>query len=117
MRNPKRVMAATVLISEALVVFFASLVASQLSAAGLRTSLIAGGVLLLLCVLCAGMLRRRSGYALGWVLQLVIVAAGFWVPMMFAIGAVFAVIWFAAVRIGTRIEREQAEVARRLREG
>ncbi|NAZ80823.1 DUF4233 domain-containing protein [Kineococcus sp. R8] len=114
MRSPKRTLAATTLVAEALVVFFATLVASRLSSVGLTTSLVAGGVLLLLCLLCAGMLRRPAGYALGWVLQAVIVACGFWVPMMFGIGLVFAVIWWAAIHFGGKIEREQAEVARRL---
>ena len=113
MRNPKRMLAATVLASEALVVFFATLVAARLSSAGQTTSLIAGGAVFLLCLLCAGMLRSRAGYVVGWVLQVVIVAAGFWVPMMFGIGVLFAVIWFAGLRIGTRIERERAEYARR----
>lgn len=116
MRSTKRTLAATTLAAEALVVFFATLVASRLSSVGLTTSLVAGGVLLVLCVLCAGMLRRPSGYALGWVLQLVIIASGFWVPIMFAIGVVFALIWWAAIHWGTRIEREQAEIRRLMAE-
>jgi hypothetical protein len=114
MRSTKRLFAATTLACEALLVFFATLVASQLSSVGQTTSLIAGGVLLLLCVLCAGALRSRAGYAFGWVLQVVMVAAGFVVPMMFGIGLGFAVIWFFALRIGARVDREKAEVARRL---
>jgi hypothetical protein len=115
-RNPKRMMAATVLVSEALVVFFATLAAYGLSETRPVSYLVAGGVLLLLCVACAGMLRSRAGYGLGWALQVVMVAGGFVVPMMFFIGAGFAVIWFFAIRLGNRIEREQAEVARRLAE-
>ncbi|ABS04959.1 putative membrane protein [Kineococcus radiotolerans] len=117
MRNPKRMMAATVLISEALVVFFATLTAYGLSETRHVSYLVVGGVLLLLCVLCAGMLRSRAGYAFGWVLQVVMIAGGFVVPMMFLVGAGFAVIWFFAVRLGNRIEREQAEIARRLADG
>jgi Protein of unknown function (DUF4233) len=116
MRNPKRMMAATTLISEALVVFFATLAAYGLAETRHASYLVVGGVLMLLCVLCAGMLRSRAGYAFGWFLQVVMVAGGFVVPMMFFIGAGFAVIWFFAVRLGNRIEREQAEVARRLAE-
>lgn len=116
MRNPKRMMAASTLIAEALLVFFASLTALALDRANQTAYLIAGGVVIVLCVLCAGMLRRSSGYRLGWILQAVIIASGFVVPMMFFIGAAFAVIWFFAIRIGNRIEREQAEVARRMAE-
>lgn len=116
MRNPKRMMAATVLVCEALLVFFATLVAYGLVPLEDRqvSYLVVGGVLMLLCVAAAGMLRTPRGYAFGWVLQAVIVAGGFIVPMMFVIGAGFAVIWFFAIRFGNRIEREQAEVARRL---
>ncbi|MGI4894127.1 MAG: DUF4233 domain-containing protein [Janthinobacterium lividum] len=114
MRNPKRMMAASTLISEALLVFFATLTALALDRERQTTYLVAGGIVFLLCVLCAGMLRRRSGYVVGWVLQLVIIASGFVVPMMFGIGVVFAIIWFFALRIGSRIEGEQAEVARRM---
>ncbi|MFB9378270.1 DUF4233 domain-containing protein [Kineococcus gynurae] len=113
MRNPKRMMAATTLLAEAFVVFFATLVAARLSEVEQNTALIAGGVLLLLCLLCAGMLRSPRGYAFGWVLQVLIVASGFVVPVMFAVGLGFAVIWFFAVRIGDRIERERAEFVAR----
>ncbi|MEZ0164313.1 DUF4233 domain-containing protein [Kineococcus sp. LSe6-4] len=116
MRNPKRLMAATTLGSEALVVFFATLVAYGLVPMAQRsaTYLVVGGALVLLCLLAAGMLRRRGGYALGWVLQVAIVAGGFVVPLMFAVGGVFAIIWVCAIVVGNRIEREQAEVARRM---
>jgi len=115
MRNPKRMMAATVLICEAMLVFFATLVAYGLD--GKQTSyLIVGGVLMLLCIASAGMLRTPRGYAVGWILQLVIIAGGFVVPMMFGIGVGFAVIWFFAIRFGNKIEREQALVAKRLAE-
>ena len=117
MRSTKRTLAATTLAAEALVVFFATLVASRLSDVGLTTSLVAGGILLVLCVLCAGMLRRPSGYLLGWLLQLVIIASGFWVTMMFGIGVVFALIWWAAIHYGGKIEREQAEIRRLMAEG
>jgi hypothetical protein len=116
MRNPKRMMAATVLICEAMLVFFATLVAYGLAQDRSATYLIVGAVLMLLCVAAAGMLRTPRGYAFGWILQLVIIAGGFIVPMMFGIGAGFAVIWFFAIRFGNKIEREQALVAQKLAE-
>ncbi|GAA4965744.1 DUF4233 domain-containing protein [Kineococcus glutinatus] len=115
MKNPRRAMAATVLVSEALVVLFAALVAMRLSGAGTAASLGAFGALSLLCLLCAGLLRVRAGYVLGSVLQVAVVAGGLLVPLMFGVGALFAVLWFTALHLGARIEREQAEVARRLR--
>lgn len=117
-RSTKRMFAATTLTCEALLVFFATLAAYGLVPIEDRhvSYLIVGGVVILLCVLCAGMLRSRAGYALGWILQIVLVASGFVVPMMFVIGFAFAVIWFFALRIGGRVDREKIEVARRLAE-
>ncbi|WP_337059435.1 DUF4233 domain-containing protein [Kineococcus sp. G2] len=119
MRNPKRVLAASTLVSEALVVFFATLAATALHREEQARYLVAGGVLVLLCVLCAGLLRSRAGYALGWVLQVVIVASGFVVPEVFrwtmvVIGLAFAGIWWGCLHIGERVEREREQVARGL---
>lgn len=115
-RSTKRLFATTTLACEALLVFFATLVAYGIEPIPERHTsyLVAGGVLILLCLLTAGMLRSRVGYWVGWVLQLVLVASGVVVPIMFVIGVAFAVIWFFALRIGGRVDREKAEVARRL---
>lgn len=114
MRSTKRLFAAVTLACEAMLVFFATLVAYALADPRQTSYLVAGGVLILLCLLCAGMLRSRAGYGLGWILQVVMIAGGFVVPMMFGIGVAFAVIWFFSLRIGGRVDREKAEVARRL---
>lgn len=112
MRQPKRVLAATILALEAFVVFFAGLVAKDLSSLSTGTSLAIHGGLAVACLLVAGMLRSRVGYALGWVLQAAVVATGYWVGAMYGIGALFAVLWAVAIYWGTRIERERAYVAR-----
>jgi hypothetical protein len=114
-RSPLRALAATTLVLEGFVLFFAGIVAKDLSGLSVRTAVGGGSVLALLCLLAAGLLRSRAGFAVGWVLQLVMVATGFVVPMMFGIGAVFCVLWFVSLYWGTRIEREQAFVAARLR--
>lgn len=107
-------MASTTLVSEALVVAFAALVAMRLSPVGMQTALVTGGALALACLLCAGLLRSRAGYVLGSLLQVAVLAGGFWVPEMFFAGGMFVLLWVAALVIGTRIERERAEVARKL---
>ena len=69
MRSPRRTLAAATLSLEAFVVFFAGLVAKDTSSlsTGAALGLFAG--LALACLLVAGLLRRRWGYAAGWVLQ------------------------------------------------
>ena len=54
------------------------------------------------------MLRGEWAYALGWVIQVVAIGLGFVVPMMFALGAIFAMLWGTAYFLGRKIERDRA---------
>lgn len=90
---------------------FAGLVAKDLSSLGAGTALGFGGGLAVACVVVAGLLRSRAGVAAGWVLQALVLVTGFWVPMMFFLGAVFAGLWLTALRVGERIDREKAAFA------
>jgi hypothetical protein len=112
MRAPKRALAASVLGLEAFVVLFAGLVARGLTGGGGTggTALAVCAALALACLVGAGLLRSRAGYVLGSVLQVAVLATGFWVGAMFFLGAVFGALWVAALRVGARIERERAEL-------
>ena len=113
MRSPRRTLAASTVTLEAFVVFFAGLVAKDLSPLSTGASLAVFGGLAVACLLTAGLLRRPWGYAFGWLVQAAAIATGFWVPVMFFLGALFAVLWFVALQQGARIERERAEYAAR----
>lgn len=66
---------------------------------------IAGGVgLIVLCVVAIAGLGRGWGYTLGWVVQALAVALGFVVPQMFFLGGVFALLYFAALRVAKQVE-------------
>lgn len=107
MRDPKRAMAATVLMFEAFVVVFAALVAKDLSDLS-TTQAVGGGVVFAsVLVLASGVLGRRGGYWVGSVLQVALVATAVVVPVMLGIGLLFTGLWVAAVVIGTRIERDR----------
>ncbi|MFC5380327.1 DUF4233 domain-containing protein [Aquipuribacter nitratireducens] len=108
MRDPKRVMAATVLVFEALVVVFAALVAKDLTGLGTTTAVGGGAALAVVLVVASGVLGRPGGYWLGSLLQVVVVATGLLLPAMLLVGGVFAGLWVAAVVLGTRIERDRA---------
>lgn len=108
MRAPTRTLCATVLVLEALVVLFAALVAKDLSSLSPGAALGLGGGLAVACVLVAGLLRSPAGYVLGSLVQVAVVASGFWVPAMFFCGALFALLWAVSWRVGRRIERERA---------
>ena len=45
---------------------------------------------------------------LGWVLQGVAIGLGFVIPLMFVLGAIFALLWGTAYFLGRKIERERA---------
>ncbi|HEX6935737.1 MAG TPA: DUF4233 domain-containing protein [Actinomycetes bacterium] len=102
-----RGIAASVLVFEGLVVLFATLVAIDLGDVDDTVLWWVGGSASVACVLAAGLLRRPWGYAVGSALQVVVVAAGFVVPVMFFLGIVFAGLWFLALYLGRKVERLQ----------
>lgn len=104
-----RVLASTVLLCEAFVVFFAALVAKDLSGLGTTTALAGGGVVALVCLLLCAMLRARWAYAAGSALQVALVLSGFIVPAMFFVGALFAGLWALALHVGAKGDRIAAE--------
>ncbi len=109
MRSPKRTLAASMLVLEAFAVFFGALVAGRMNSdLGLGRSLTILGGLALACVVTAGLLRWRAGFLLGGLLQVLVIATGLWLPAMYFVGAVFALLWVLALRVGGRIERERA---------
>jgi hypothetical protein len=60
------------------------------------------------CLLLAGLLRSEVAYAVGWAIQVAAIALGLVVPMMFVLGAIFALLWGTAYFLGRKIERERA---------
>jgi hypothetical protein len=99
---------AAVLVFEGLVIFFATLVALDLSDVSDGALWAVGGGGAVLCLLLAGLLRWRWAFVAGSVLQVALVAAGFVVPVMFFLGLVFAGLWFLALHLGRKVERIQA---------
>jgi hypothetical protein len=108
-RPAKRTFAATVLVLEAFVAVFASLVVFGLRLAEPAAVFGVGGVVAIAALLAAGLLRTPVGYLLGWAVQAWLVLSGLLVPAMFVVGGVFAVLWVVGLRLGARIDRERAE--------
>jgi hypothetical protein len=99
-----RRLGATVLAAEAAVLFFFGLAASRLrpdDAAAIAVTSAAGAVAAL--ALC-GLLRHRAALWGGWALQVALIAAGVLVPMMYGVGALFAILWFVALRLAAKAE-------------
>lgn len=93
---------------ESFLVFFVMLTAFGLRALAPVPAFVGGGVLILVLVLVAGMLRHRWGLWLGWALQVVLIATGFLVTPMFVIGAGFAALWVFCFVRGRQIDRDKA---------
>lgn len=108
-RSVRRGMCAGILSLQAIVLGLTTPVLIVIAEVGVPLALSIGLGLCLLCVLTAGLLRRPWAYGLGWAIQGASLALGFVVPMMFVLGAIFALLWGMADFLGRRIERERAE--------
>lgn len=102
-------MCAATLTFEALLVLFAIAPAIVVSHTSGAVAGVGGVVLALLCIVAAGMLRRRSGYVLAWALQVILILAGLATPLMWVLGTVFALLFGAAFVLGRRLDAEKAE--------
>ena len=107
-RSPRRGMCAAVLSLEAIVVGLSTLVMLPLTDVSTSTAILAGVGLAVVCLLVAGALRSEVAYVAGWVVQLGAIGLGFVVPLMFFLGALFALLWGTADFLGRKIERERA---------
>ena len=107
-RSPKRGMCAAILSLEAVVLGLTTPVMINLAHVRWQTAVWIGLGLCVACLVLAGLLRWEAAYAVGWVIQVAAIALGFVVPMMFALGAIFALLWGTAYFLGRKIERERA---------
>ncbi|MFM9918436.1 DUF4233 domain-containing protein [Lacisediminihabitans sp. H27-G8] len=96
------------LLLEAVLVFFVVMVAFGLQV--LPTPVVfGGGALLVVLLVVAGRLAGRAlGVWLGWALQVVLIALGILLPLMYFIGAIFAAIWIYCFVTGRRLDRRKA---------
>jgi Protein of unknown function (DUF4233) len=107
-RSPRRGMCAAVLSLEAITIALSTPVMIAVSDVAHRTAIVTGLGLAVVALLVAGLLRSEAGYVAGWLVQVGAIALGFLVPLMFFLGAVFALLWGTAYFLGRRIERERA---------
>ncbi|MFE9167937.1 DUF4233 domain-containing protein [Streptomyces kebangsaanensis] len=106
-----RTLCSSTLIGEFFVIGFAGLVAMKDPGLSMTTVWTVSGIAMLLCLLLCGLVTRPGGVALGWVLQVALIASGFVVPMMFFLGAVFAALWWASVHFGRKVDEAKARFA------
>jgi Protein of unknown function (DUF4233) len=100
-----RQLCGTVLCMEAVVIALAILPAIVLEHANRALAAGVGGALALCALLIGGVVGRpRMGWALlaGTVLQLLVIAAGVIVPVMYALGVIFAALWVTGIWLARR---------------
>ena len=106
-----RTLCSSTLIGEFFVIGFAGLVAMKQPDLSTSTVWLVSGIAMLLCVLLCGMVTRPGGIALGWVLQIALIASGVFVPTMYFMGVIFAALWWASVHYGRKIDEAKARFA------
>ncbi|MER6385495.1 DUF4233 domain-containing protein [Streptomyces sp. NPDC001250] len=112
-----RTLCASTLIGEFFVIGFAGLVAMKDPSLSVSTVWLVSGIAMLLCVLLCGMVTRPGGVALGWALQIALIASGVFVPTMYFMGAVFAALWWASVHFGRKVDEAKARFAAQAESG
>ena len=110
-RSPKRTMCAAMLTLEAVVLALSVPVMISVEDVDAGLALGLGLGLAALCVITAGLLRRPWAFGLGHAVQVGAIGLGFAVPIMFAVGAMFAALWATAYLVGRRIEADRARWA------
>jgi hypothetical protein len=97
----------TVLIMEAVVIGLAIPVAIQIDHLAPRSAGWAGGIAVAAAVVFAGLTRPLLTAALvgGTLLQVFVIVSGTIVPVMYFLGAIFAVLWIIGIVLGRSIDR------------
>jgi len=110
-RSLRELLGSIVLGFELLVVFLGALVLFGLGSLPAGVALGGGAALIVLMIVAIGLLRNTVGVVLGWIVQVVIVAAGLLVPAFFIVGAIFTAMWAYCMIAAARIDRNNRAAA------
>ena len=112
-RTTKATLGSLVMVFESVVVFFATLVGFGLRVHPDPAVIWGVGVgLSVLLMLFPAVLGKPGTYAIGWVLQIIVVLLGIWVPLMYLLGTIFLGMWGWAMIAGATIDRARAAKAK-----
>jgi len=100
-----RVLASAVLVMESFSLGFALLIAMKDHNG---SPIIYGALIALALLLAPGLLKRRVGWVLGWLLQGAMLGFGLVVNSFLIIGIIFLGLWFAAILVGRKGEAARA---------
>ena len=100
-----RILGSAVLVMESLLMGFAILIAKDDHAA---LALTIGSLISFLLFINAGLMKSMRGWYIGTILQIAMIAYGTVVPMMYFMGALFAILWGFAFFLGRKGEAIRA---------
>ena len=98
-------LASAVLIMEVFIMGFAMLLAKDNHGSA---AIIAGAVIAFLMLLTPGLLKKRTGWILGSLLQVAMIGYAVVVPSMAIVGLLFGGLWIAAIVVGRKGEAARA---------
>ena len=101
-----RVLGSAVLVMEFFVMCFAMLIAKDHE----TSTIVAGAVIAILLLLTPGLLKKRTGWILGSLLQFLMIGYAVVVPSMAIVGLIFGGLWIAAIVVGRRGEAIRAKL-------
>lgn len=108
-RSTKSTLGSLVMVFQSVVVFFATLVGFGLQVYPDPAVIWGVGLgLSVLLMLFPAVLGKPGSFAVGWILQAVVVSLGFWVPLMYLLGAVFLAMWAWGMIAGGTIDKARA---------
>ncbi|MDO5701585.1 MAG: DUF4233 domain-containing protein [Bowdeniella nasicola] len=108
-RSARRLFCLVLLILEALVALFLALVLNGLNLVESGLAWTIGGGVAALAIVAAGSLRTRVGLILGSLVQVVLLASGWWIGDMIVLGVIFTALWITSIVLGGRIDTERWE--------
>lgn len=102
-----RVLGASVLVMESICVGFAILLAMKDQS---TAALITGSIISFLLFISAGFLKKRSGWIIASILQVVMAGYSFVVPSFAVIAVIFIALWGCAIYFGRKGEAIRREL-------
>ena len=107
-KSAKVQFASTMLVLEAFVVVFATLVAVRLVDAPTGQVWLVGGVLAVVLVVLSRLVAAPGGYVAGSAVQVPFLAVSLVIPLMVVVAVVFVGMWAVSLWLGAKIDRERA---------
>ena len=101
-----RILGSAVLVMEAFVMGFALLLAKDHA----TSTILIGAAIAILFLLTPGLLKKKAGWILGSVLQLLMIGYAVVGPSLVFIGLLFAGLWIAAIVVGRKGEAIRAKL-------